>query len=487
LPEPPDADGWQAYCCVPEQDDSTMLRALRILSAAASIAGAFACGSTSSNTVAGPSPAKCQLSATNNTPNFTSTGGQGAIVVQAARECAWTAAAQVNWVALVAPAAGQGDATLKYSVQANPSGLPRRGTVNVAGQTVEVGQEGSPCRFQLDRVRAQIASDVTSLDINVQGPTGCGWTAASEADWIAVTQGAQGSGPGRVTIRALANPGAARVGSVLIAGIRFELTQGMVGGPPPPPPGCAYALVPASAQLDSTAAGGTVSLSTSGGCAWTGTSDQPWLSIVSAPSGTGSAQISYSVTSNSTSATRSGHITVETAVFTVQQAAAGAPPPPPCTFTVSPDAAITAGPSGQTGSVTVNTAGSCAWTASTTAGWIQLTPSTGTGPGQVSYDIAPNLTGSDRTDTITIAGTTISATQSASPPQPITLTGDVSNLSGACPVLTFTLGGRTVQTAASTIYTGGNCPKLKNGDTVTVRGLLNSGGTVDATELEYAK
>ena len=465
-----------------------MLRALRIVTAAASLAGAIACGSTSSNTVAGPSPAKCQLSATNNTPNFTATGGQGAIVVQAERECAWTAAAQVTWVALVPPMAGQGDATLKYSVQANPSGLPRRGTVNIAGQTVEVGQEAAPCRFQLDRVRAQIASDATSLDVNVQGPTACGWTAASEADWIAVTQGAQGSGPGRVTIRALANPGAARVGAVLIAGIRFELTQGMVGGPPPPPPpGCAYTLMPPSAQLDSTAADGTVSLSTSGECAWTATSDQPWLSIVSATSGAGSAQISYRVTANSTGATRSGHLTVETAVFTVQQAAEGAPPPPACTFTVSPGGSIAADPGGKSGSLTVNTDNACAWTASTTAGWIQLTPSTGTGPGQVGYDIAPNLTGSDRTATIAIAGTTISVTQPAAGAQPITLDGAVANLSGVCPVLTFTLEGGTVRTGESTMYKGGNCPKLKNGDSVIVRGLLNSGGTVDATELEYVK
>ena len=166
-----------------------MPRALTVLTLAVAIAAAAACGSTSSSTVAGPSPAKCQLSATNSTPNFTATGGQGAIVVQAARECAWTAAAQVNWVALMPPTDGQGDSTLKYNVQSNPSALPRRGTVNVAGQIVEVGQEGAPCRFNLDRNRAQIAADVTSIDVNVQGPTGCSWTAASEADWIAVTAG----------------------------------------------------------------------------------------------------------------------------------------------------------------------------------------------------------------------------------------------------------------------------------------------------------
>ena len=54
-------------------------------------------------------------------------------------------------------------------------------------------------------------------------------------------------------------------------------------------------------------------------------------------------------------------------------------------------------------------------------------------------------------------------------------------------MLTFTLDSRTVSTSGTTNYKGGNCAKLKNGDTIIVRGLLNSGGTVDATELEYVK
>ena len=47
-----------------------MTRAPRILTAAVAIAASIGCGSTSSNTVAGPSPAKCELTATNNTPSF---------------------------------------------------------------------------------------------------------------------------------------------------------------------------------------------------------------------------------------------------------------------------------------------------------------------------------------------------------------------------------------------------------------------------------
>ena len=47
--------------------------------------------------------------------------------------------------------------------------------------------------------------------------------------------------------------------------------------------------------------------------------------------------------------------------------------------------------------------------------------------------------------------------------------------------------GRTVTASGSTNFKGGNCPKLKNGETVIVRGLLTPEGTVDATEIEFVK
>jgi Domain of unknown function (DUF5666)/Putative binding domain, N-terminal len=462
-----------------------MTRALRILTAVIAIAASSACGSTSSNTVAGPSPAKCELTATNSTPNFTASGGQGAIAVLAARECVWTAAAQVGWVALMPPMEGQGEATLKYNVQTNPSGVPRRGTINVAGQMVEVAQAGAQCRFDLDRSRAQIAAGVTSIDVNVQGPTGCPWTAATDADWLSVTQGAQGNGPGRVTVRAIANPGAGRVGTVLIAGVRFEVTQVAASdAQPPPPAGCSYSLQPASAQLDASATEGSVALIAGGACPWNAASDQPWLSLLSAASGSGDARIAYRVAANDTGKSRTAQITVGTAVFTVQQAAAGVPPPSPCTFEVDPDKPITAAATGDAGTLAVTTTGACTWTAAASAGWIQLTTTGSTGPGSVGYTITPNGSTSERTGTITLAGTTVSVTQTGVELEPITLRGAVNGLTGTCPTVTFTVEGRTVSTSDSTNFKGGNCAKLENGETVSVRGLPTLEGTVNATEID---
>jgi hypothetical protein len=378
-----------------------MLRALTTVTLAFATAAAVACGSTSSNTVAGPSPAKCQLSATNSTPTFKSPGGTGTIAVVAARECAWSAAAQVNWVGLMPPTDGQGEATLKYAVQPNPSGLPRRGLVNVGGQLVEVGQEGAPCSFAVDRTRVQVASDATTFDITVQGPTGCAWTAASEADWLRVSQGVQGNGPGRAIIAVSANAGPTRTGSVVVAGVRVEVTQSAVGSAPPPPP----------------------------------------------------------------------------------------PPPPGCTFTVSPSGPIVADPAGATGSLNVSAPGDCAWTAASPDSWIQLGSAGGTGDGQVVYIIAANTATTDRTGSITLAGTTLSVTQPAfaPPPATITISGTVAGLIGACPVTTFTVQDHLVTTSAATRFKGGSCGKLKDGEAVTVRGVQGAAGGVSATEVEFDK
>jgi hypothetical protein len=178
---------------------------------------------------------------------------------------------------------------------------------------------------------------------------------------------------------------------------------------------------------------------------------------------------------------------VGTASFTVQQAAAGAPPPPPCTFAVDPDNQITAPATGETGTVTVNTSATCTWTAGASPEWIQLTTAGGTGPGPVGYVIAANATSSERTGAITVAGTTITVIQAGGELDSITLHGEVSDFGGTCPSVTFRVEGRAVSTSDSTSFKNGGCGKLKNGETVRVRGLLTLEGTVDATEIEFDK
>jgi len=53
----------------------------------------------------------------------------------------------------------------------------------------------------------------------------CRWTAVSNAPWLFVSAGSQGTGNGSVEYRYLTNPGAQRVGTITIAGLTFTVTQ----------------------------------------------------------------------------------------------------------------------------------------------------------------------------------------------------------------------------------------------------------------------
>jgi len=71
--------------------------------------------------------------------NMPQAGGAGQFTLKAA--CSWLAVTDASWITLVSPV-GNGNATVKFSVPANPGRTSRRGTLNVAGQVFAIRQEG---------------------------------------------------------------------------------------------------------------------------------------------------------------------------------------------------------------------------------------------------------------------------------------------------------------------------------------------------------
>jgi len=84
-----------------------------------------------------------------------------------------------------------------------------------------------------------------------------------------------------------------------------------------------------------------------------------------------------------------------------------------CSFSVTPTA-VSIGATGGTGTpISVSVGSGCSWTATSSAGWITiLTGATGTGNGSVTYSVQSN-TGSARTGTLTVAGESVTISQSA--------------------------------------------------------------------------
>jgi uncharacterized protein (TIGR03437 family) len=85
---------------------------------------------------------------------------------------------------------------------------------------------GTPCAFTLDQLSfADVASAGSGLVVNVQTASGCAWAVQSLPDWIAFSGNPLDSGPGSVTLVVSPNTGAARSGTVSIAGITVPVSQ----------------------------------------------------------------------------------------------------------------------------------------------------------------------------------------------------------------------------------------------------------------------
>lgn len=98
-------------------------------------------------------------------------------------------------------------------------------------------------------------------------------------------------------------------------------------------------------------------------------------------------------------------LTIARLTFTVNQSNFG------CSFTIAPTS-VTFPLEGGGGSVSFMTVAGCAWQAISNDPWIKIEDgSSGVGNGSVDYTVQPNLTGSPRTGTATIAGQTFTVNQ----------------------------------------------------------------------------
>jgi hypothetical protein len=149
-------------------------------------------------------------------------GATGSVSVTTAAGCAWNASGGAEWIAL-ASRSGTGPGQVGFTVSANSS-PPRIGTFTVAGYLVTVNQ-ASPCAWVFVPPLHQFDANGGNGAILVIVTGSCNWNAVSDVGWITVTAGASGVGNGLVQFVVATNGGAARTGSLTIAGQRYEVKQ----------------------------------------------------------------------------------------------------------------------------------------------------------------------------------------------------------------------------------------------------------------------
>ncbi len=86
---------------------------------------------------------------------------------------------------------------------------------------------GGACTYSLNHEVATWPKEGGSHEVQVTAGSGCAWTAVSNnTAWLTVTSGASGTGNGTVNYTVAANSGAARLGTITIAGRIFGVVQG---------------------------------------------------------------------------------------------------------------------------------------------------------------------------------------------------------------------------------------------------------------------
>jgi hypothetical protein len=379
-------------------------------------AAATGCGGDNESPVE-PTPI-CSVTISPATLSFGSGGGSGTVTVTAPQGCPWTAAAAPTWITVTSGSSGSSAGTVGYSVAANTGSESRTSTLSIGGQTHTVVQDGrapTTCSYQIAPGNAVYNKDAASGTFAVTAPASCAWTAVSNASWLTVVAGAQGSGNGTVGYAVARNIDTAeRSGVITAAGQSFAVRQTGDAG------ACAYAVTPVAFQPCMPRGTLNATLTTQASCPWTVTSDSAWLAVASSASGSGSSAISMTYSDNY-DAPRAGTVMVRWPTPTEGQnihvTQAG------CLYAVS-RTEISMAAAGGLASFDViqqsepNTCGGatqdrCVWTAQADVPWITIAgsmPRSGDNP--VSFTVAANDGPSIRVGRIAVRDKIVVVTQS---------------------------------------------------------------------------
>ncbi len=154
----------------------------------------------------------------------------GTVAVSAPSGCAWTAKAMSSFVHLTGATTGSGSGNVAYVVDTNGTGSTRSGLLMVGGETVTVTQgpasPAPPCVFAVSPSTANVSYAGGSGAVSVSTTSGCQWGVLSHTDWIHVTDSSGPTGSGNVWYSVDGNSGAARAGTLVVAGQTLTISQG---------------------------------------------------------------------------------------------------------------------------------------------------------------------------------------------------------------------------------------------------------------------
>jgi hypothetical protein len=225
------------------------------------------------------------------------------------------------------------------------------------------------------------------LTVGVNAPSGCTWTVSSDAAWITVAEGRNGSGNGSFRLAVGGNTGESRTGIVRVATETLTIRQAAGA--------CTYSINPTSYSTGRGPADVRINVTANAGCAWTAASSVPWVAVSEGRTGSGPGTVRLLVEPNS-GAARSVTLTIAGQPLELSQAGG-------CTYGIKPTYYHAGrGPDDIDIDVTADTG--CTWSAASSVSWVSVAEGqTGSGNGRVRLLVQSN-SGAARSATLTIAG-----------------------------------------------------------------------------------
>jgi hypothetical protein len=350
-------------------------------------------------------PAICtyQISPTNRTHGYGV--ATNAVSIDTLSICPWNVVNTNSWITFYAPTNGVGDSTnITYSLLANPAFSNRTGLVFIGGQSLVLTQLGVACAIDLSIMHRDHGNGWATNSIDVTIATNCHWFATTTNTWIQITTNSSGTGSKTFGYIISPNPNSfPRTGYINVEERTVSLDQD--GSP------CKIPLTPASATHTPLQETGNVVVASPGGCTWSVSTINPWVTILSGTTGSGIGVITYRVSANANGNARSGGITVtgstDTNYFFLDQDGVT------CAYRLSPTNRAHGPGAVPLATFKVLVSNACPWAVQNTNTWITiLTNSSGSGSNQVTYSVEANsLTPFDRIGALVVQGQSLVITQ----------------------------------------------------------------------------
>jgi hypothetical protein len=344
-------------------------------------------------------PPSCTFMVSPTGVSVSAAGDQVRINVTADAGCSWVATSDAAWAAVLPGAAGSGSGSVTVTVSAN-TGSARTATLTVAGRSVTITQAAATpptCTYHLTDTIRNITADPQELVVGLSAPAGCSWSATTDASWIAVTAGQNGSGDGSIRLSVALNTGGARSGTLHAATETLVVQQAAAA--------CTYNIKPTWYDAGRGPDNITINVTADNWCTWTTSTTADWVTIDTGRSGTGNGIVRLVIPAN-TGPARSTTVTIAGNSFTLRQEAG-------CTASIKPTW-YDAGRGPDNIQIAVTADPGCAWTAASTVSWVTVAEgSTGSGNGLVRLVVDAN-SGAPRAVTLTIAGQPFTLTQEGS-------------------------------------------------------------------------